>query len=300
MQMAKFSSRYHYDPRVPSEPLLEDAPEWMRVAYLNTVLNPITYVDMDTRYGNTNNAPLGIKSLYKDFCGLVRQDEDPNAYDSWNCWEYLKAEVSKTPWYRFYDFVEHVGKRLCDIDHEDPFSSAKFDDYKTAVNKLFAEERIGWRLNEESEFVREIPKALSERIGKTGQLLGDSFEPARAHYRKACRYVLQPPLDPENAIKEVISAIESAGSVLNPGAKTLGDIVKEMRKKQSIPSLLISMMDKFYAYASDEPAVRHGSALSSSVQLVDAEFCLHVGAAFLRYLIETYNIAQKTRAMPTS
>jgi len=55
------------------------------------------------------------------------------------------------------------------------------------------------------------------------------------------------------------------------------------------------MIEKFYAYASDEPAVRHGSAVNSSVQLADAEFCLHVGGAFLRYLIETDSIAQKVR-----
>jgi hypothetical protein len=298
--MPKFSSKFQYDPRVPKETVLEDAPSWMRTAYLNTILDSVTYIDMDDRYTNPNNLPLGVKSLYKQFCGMVRQEEDSTAFDSWHCWEFLKSEISNTPWYYFYDFVEHVGKRLREIDQQDPLAEGwsrtfGFDNYKEKVNHLFQEERIGWRLNEESELTREIPKALVDRVSKTTELLVSVFEPARVHYGKACRYVLQSPLDPENAIKEVISAIESAGRVLNPGTKTLGDVVKEMRRKKAVPSLLISMIEKFYAYASDEPAVRHGSAVSSGVQLADAEFCLHVGGAFLRYLIETDNIAQKTR-----
>src|SRR5262249_52766935 len=138
----------------------------------------------------------------------------------------------------------------------------------------------------------------SKRLEQTAALLFGKFEPARVHYRKACRYVLQHPADPENAIKEVVSAVESVGRELHPGTATLGDVIKQMKKTRALPALLISMMEKFYAYASDEPAVRHGSSVGSSVQMADAEFCLHVGGAFLRYLIETDKLSARAKTVP--
>ena len=95
--------------------------------------------------------------------------------------------------------------------------------------------------------------------------------------------------DPENAIKEVTSAIESAGRVLYPKANTLGKVVKEMEKDEFWPSHLVAMIEKYWAYASSEPAIRHGAPVTSRVLVRDAEFCLHVGAAIIRYLIDAHN-----------
>lgn len=127
---------------------------------------------------------------------------------------------------------------------------------------------------------------MAKRIEATDAKLADKFEPARRHYQKAIQYTLGTQSDPENAIKEVTSAIESVGKSFYTKTTTLGDVVKEMRKDNTWPSHLVSMIEKYYAYASSEPAVRHGSAVSSRVLLSDAEFCLHVGAAIIRYLID--------------
>ena len=100
-------------------------------------------------------------------------------------------------------------------------------------------------------------------------------------------------MDPENAIKEITSAVESVGRVFYPAADTLGEVAKEMRRDASWPSPLVSMIEKFYAYASSEPAVRHGAPVASRVGIADAEFCLHVGVALIRYLIEKHNSQKK-------
>jgi hypothetical protein len=79
--------------------------------------------------------------------------------------------------------------------------------------------------------------------------------------------------------------VESLERILYPTATTLGDVVKEMRKENVLPQQLISMIEKFYAYACAEPAVRHGAPVPSKVIIDDAEFCLHTGAAVMNYLI---------------
>jgi len=288
-----FSRRYGYDPRLPSEPILEDAPIWLRIAYINGVLSDFTYVDRDSRYPNPEGKPLGIKALNEIISVQLRQEIDDAAYDSWYCWEYLTGLIKECQWYEFYDIVEIVGKQVKAAEDEwsvwpsdkEQVDRYGFEAYRRRVNELFIEERISWRLDADGLLKREIPSVLGRRMQAAQEELKDEFEPAREHYRKAVRYIYERPVDPENSIKEIVSALESVGRVLYPRTSTLGDVAKELRKAQAIPPLLVSVIEKFYGYASAEPAVRHGAPVPSRVLLNDAEFCLHLGIALIRYLI---------------
>ncbi len=307
--MSKFSSRFGFDPRIPKEPVLEDAPEWVRTRYCNEILEPLCYIDMDTRQSNDEMRPLGIKKLYEDFCIITRQDTDSEAFDSWHCWDYLKSVLRSTDWLSFYDFIEIVGQQIKNIDEEDLWYRADdwrskfgFENYRQKLNGVFSEERIGWRLNDKSLLVREIPSTLEKKISANFSLLQDELAPARKHYLKAVRYMLERgEIDPENVIKEITSAVESVGRVYYPGAKTLGDVAGKMKKTNSVPPMLVSLIEKYYGYASSEPAIRHGAPIASRVTLPDAEFCLHVGTALIRYIVETHrarNNSSKTLKQP--
>lgn len=58
-----------------------------------------------------------------------------------------------------------------------------------------------------------------------------------------------------------------------------------MRKDGSVSPMLITVIEKFYAYANAEPAVRHGCDKDSYVLEHNAELALHFAAAFIRTLI---------------
>ena len=296
----KFSNRYGYDPRQPKEPILEDASEWVRVAYFDKVLIEFTYIDNDRRYPNDTDAPLGTKALHEKFCYSIREETDATYYDSAYCEESLKDHLRSTPWYHFYDFVELVGTelKLAEINHsfDDKWlEKFGFESYRANVNRLFSQERIAWRLNPESVLIRTLPSDLEKRMNEVDAQLKDKFAPAREHFKKARRYCMEHPLDPENSIKEIVSSLESVARTLFPGATTLGDALKEMRKKSYIPRMLIPVFEKFYAYANAEPAVRHGSSFPSSVNLMDAELALHTGLALIRYLIQRSELKPEGR-----
>jgi AbiJ N-terminal domain 4 len=282
--MTRFSRRFGYDPNLPKQPILEAAPESLRTAYLNTILDGITYKNYPTE------APIGADDIGKRFYDILRQDASDSLYVS--PWSHLKWLVRDVGWFNFYDFVELVGETVKEVESrghtEFWLTTYGFDSYKTKVNRLFSEDRIGWRLNEESQLVRDIPKPLSSRMSEISAALADDNQAARAHYGKAILYATGIHADPENAIKEITSAVESVGRRYYPNAGTLGDVVKEMRKERELPPHLVSLIEKFYAYASSEPAVRHGGAVPSRVVLADAEFCLHVGGALIRYLLEKH------------
>lgn len=262
---------------------MEDAPEWMRIQYTNGVLSKLTYVDGDSRYQNRERAPLGIKALGEKFFVALRQETDSNLYDSFYCWETLKDLVRGVEWYHFYDFVEIVGNELLKAKPKDKRFS--FEQYRSHVNDLFFENRVAWRLSAAGELRREMPGALQQLNETTEAALKDAFEPARAHYRKAFRYTFERPIDPENSIKEIVSAIESVGKIFYPSAATLGQVIKEMRAESKLPSTMIAVLEKFYVMSNAEPGVRHGSDKKSSISVQDAELALHLGVAFIRYLM---------------
>jgi hypothetical protein len=267
--------------------VLEDAPDGMRIVYTNSILEPLTW-DAKYDHDNRENRPLESFRLVREFCAIARQ-EIPDFPASTTHWSDLKSLLTEASWFNFYDFVEGVGQMLKSAEDAFPglLEQFSFATYKKRVNELFHEDRIGWRLNDKSELEKHIPPSLTKRLAATDAALADKFEPARKHYQKAIQYTLGTQTDPENAIKEVTSAIESVGRVFYPKATTLGKVVKEMEKEQGWPSMLVSMIEKYYTYASSEPAVRHGGTVSSRVLLRDAEFCLHVGAAIIRYLVDS-------------
>ncbi len=271
-----FSKRFGYS-SIKDDEILEDAPMWVRKSYETKVLD--TFVNRGG-YGVTSLALIDAWKIEWDLIVYLRLNIEPDS-ESLLIYDFLE----NCEWYYFYDFVEFIGIKLREVESDDTDKRYGFPAYRTAVNNHFSNANVGWRMNENGRLKRETTKALDIKLQSIENQLTDEFEPAREHYKKAVRYINERPLDPENSIKEIVSAIESAGRVIYPKTTTLGDVVKELRNSKLMPRHLITIVEKFYAYASDEPAVRHGAPVSSRVALDDAEFAMHLGAALIRYLI---------------
>ena len=155
------------------------------------------------------------------------------------------------------------------------------------MNALLLEDRIGWRLNDKSALHRQNPKAITDRIESTESRLTDRFTAAKTHYQKASQYLYQHPLDEANSIKEIVSAVESIAKTIDPKASTLGDAIKRARKSDRIPSQILDVLEKFYAYANGAPLVRHGHVQANGPGIAEAELAFLTGIAFARYLIDT-------------
>jgi len=231
--------------------------------------------------------PLRPGYLYHQLCLILRKR--PERYESTDhCWDILASLLLSCEWFEFYDAVEQIGEELQEVESrpvgDDYRESYGYGTYARAVNALLAEENVGWRLDGHGDLVRQTPAAVQRPLDRAAEDLSD-FAAARQHFIKARRFVHHHPIDAENGIKEIVSALESVGKTLYPGTATLGDVVKAMRSEKALPPQLIAMIERFYAYASSEPAVRHGASVPSRVLLADAEFALHVGTATIRYLL---------------
>lgn len=289
--MAKFSSRYGYDPKGSGPARIEEASEWLRNNYWSLAIAELLYIDKDKRYSNAEEVPLPTKELGEQFCRRILREEPERAMsDSWHCMEELQRLITTAKWYHFYDFVELVGERLREAERRrDAAWKAKFGfgTYQKKVNSLLAEDRVAWTLSSKGEFLRDVPAEYTSAMNEVEAALKGELEPARDHYGKAFRFIYERPLDPENGIKEIVSAVESLGKIIYPGTKSLGDVVKKLRADEAAPQGIVTLIDKFYGFANAEPAVRHGGAVSSSVSIHDAEFCFLVGVGLIRYLLRT-------------
>lgn len=296
----KFSHRFGFDPSRQAGPIVEDAPDWLRKEYLLRIVDKLTYIDLDSRQKNDENRPLGVKQLNERLSIESKREMQNDDWDSWSCTEGLHATVMDGTWYQFYDCVEVVGEALVeaepryrtDDETSELFSAPreyeryKYPAYRDAVNALFNKHNVSWRLNAHGNLETALPKDLSSRIEALEAKLTDEFAPARVHFAKARAYVLGTHKDPENSIKESISALESVCRVIYPKASSLGKALGQMRSDSIAPARLITAFERFYEYANDEPGVRHGARHAPAAQLLDAELSLHLAVALIRYTIE--------------
>lgn len=296
--MEIFSRRHQYDPQIPRDPVIKDAPKVLRLEYYKKVLILLTYIDGDSRYSR-DKRPLGIKELCEELCLLFHEEPSDNLWDSWFCTEELKGLIMSSPWYHFFDAIEYIGQKLIKIEQDESLDlnpKLSFGFYKEITNGVLANNFVVWRINNSGVLEREIPKELQKDLRQIEKILETNFSVALSHIRKARRFVLNRPLDPENAIKEAISAVESYGRALYPGTSTLGDVVKKLRKTPFSP-LMVIIIEKFYAFASSEPGVRHGGTVSSRISLADADFCLYVAVALIGYLNKLHSKKPKKEAV---
>lgn len=266
-----------------NEVIFDDAPKQTRVGYYKGVLNH--FIISSGR--NPRPEPLECYETHEKFCALIRDESEPWDYCQENSWDGLTYHLKEVTWMEFFDFVELAGK--CLIKDDDPFRSESysFESYRSKVNALFEEDLIGWRLDSNSELTRSIPQTLTSRVLSTKELVDNSFEPARDHYKKAVQYLYQHPIDPANSIKEIISALESIGKILYPGTSTMGHVIKKLKKSDKHPKLLLDVYEKIYAYANATPSIRHGHTEVANITLHEAELLLHTGIALIRYLVDT-------------
>lgn len=147
----------------------------------------------------------------------------------------------------------------------------------TATSKLLADFPTGAFPGSE--------RPILERIAD--RLAAPRYESARAHFDRAHEFHQTTPADLPNAVKEAVAAVESlALKVLGLTSGTLGDCIKELRRRGLVPPPLDKPFEALWGYASEQPGVRHGKPTKANVPPAEALFMLNMAAAAILYLLE--------------
>ena len=152
----------------------------------------------------------------------------------------------------------------------------------TAANAILAREGSGYRFVGgvimpviDDEEMAEV-EAVVEHVGP--------FDAASEHIKQAIRLFRdRDNPDYRNAIKESISAVESAVRIASQDPKA--DIEKGLQKLGVHPQLKQAWTN-LYNWTSDESGVRHAMKGTPQVGLAEARYMVVICSAFINYLVE--------------
>ena len=123
--------------------------------------------------------------------------------------------------------------------------------------------------------VQEIEQALENR-----------YAPVRAHIEEALNLMSDRKApNYRNSIKESISAVEATCNLLAGKKVTLGQCLKDVKRKIGLHSALENAFSSLYGYTSSAEGIRHALMDESTLSFDDAKFMLVSCSAFVNYLI---------------
>jgi hypothetical protein len=231
---ARFSTRHGFL-RKDEEPLIyHDAPEQVRVGLLSIV------------HDDLKRSPSQLRDLV---CGVLRVRPNSTNWSEYpNIWDEVQQLVHKAEWFRFYDIVEAFVKEYQ--------RSGEAKNFESAINALFDEERIGWRLQKGGlelhgdESLEEVLGNVKEELKKSGyQVAASELTEARSDLSR------RPTPDLSGAIHHAMAALESvAREVGGDRKRTLGEIIK--KSPGLFPPPVDEAAAKLWGFASEQ--ARHG------------------------------------------
>lgn len=259
---------------------LDDMDENLRTALFNRLYGFFR----TTWEGEYTYVPLEESSCYgySSACGTavnIWADCWKRPMDEWpgGCAYFLrdlKDWIMESRWNEVYDLVEFI---LDDYPSERLFS---------ALNDALEKEMSGYRIvgkevvpiSDECEL-----EALEESLA-----VGDGFAGARTHIGSALDKLAQrPEPDLRNAVKEAISAVESAACVITGDAgATLGKALNVLESQGHLHPALKSAWSKMYGYTSDEDGIRHAlSGADACIDFATTKYMVVSCAAFVNLLV---------------
>ena len=262
--MTSFSERHGYRPDRSQVFQFEEMDDRLRNTIWN-FLGEYFFTDAFERHAERIISGVWINAIGKPFDELLMFGRLETEYAR----EVVSNWYFKAAWHEIYDVLEYVLRN----------TSSKSDQHM--ANAILSREGAAYRfiggviapITNEDELA-EVEDALQ----RTGP-----FDAASQHIKQAVNHISdRGNPDVRNAIKEAISAVESAVKVAsgNPQA----DIEKGL-KKLGLHSQLEQAWKNMYNWTSDEGGVRHGKEEISQVGLPEARYMVVASSAFVNYLI---------------
>lgn len=252
-----FSQRHGHKP-VRMEPQRESMDDDLRSGLWNV------FSDVVLRHCQYNGEPyFGVPELIWTEYYKKSADEMPRRDD------YFKRVFAQAPWFEVYDIVEivSVGKRPSD-----------------SFNRILKRDNAAYRIIDG----KVTPIVDETEVAEVNSVLeGDSaqFKLARDHIARAVElYSQRPVADYRNAIKESISAAESAACALT-GERNFKDALRKLQSSGLHPALA-GVFNQLYGYTSDESGIRHALVDGATAGPAEAHYLLVSCSAFISYLMQ--------------
>jgi len=270
-----FSQRYGHKP-IRTKLQIEEMDNELRAGLWNMIYASYNWDSMRDFYSVYYDE--FFKDIMADFfkkpvIGRLNPDDVFKFFSKWF--------IDKASWDEIYSFIEF----LLSISRDDVLNSGEFQELSDGINKILEQEISGYRLVN-GKFVPITNEVEIEEI-EQAQLPKNRWKTVSEHISTAVDQAFRRKKpDYRNAIKEAISAVESACRIITGNNKaTLGQALKTLEKAGvKLHPAYQEGFSRLYGYTSDEDGIRHGGIDMAQVSFEDAKFMIVACSAFVNYL----------------
>lgn len=250
-------------------PMYNDASDGLRYG-LREVLEDLGY-----------KTPTAQRSV---LCKALRISPDPY---SWSDYPNVDNEVAELV------AIEPPEQFLAGIQRLPKFLVAeRVQQYYEAMNALFAEERVDYRF-ESGTIVRLVTEQIHAAIEQAKVALEDAkFAEPRRQLERGYDFLIGPPADWANAIKEAANSVEGALQVIYGQPGTSLTTIVSANFPEDVPSGVKKLFQAIYSQASGTTGARHASIGGNKPTGPRAELALHVAAALHKFAVSELDTSQ--------
>ncbi|RZO62398.1 MAG: hypothetical protein EVA89_09175 [Sandaracinaceae bacterium] len=274
----KFSERRGVSPpQMPLEP--EGMPSTLRNRLWTVVRARIgMWSELDTFDGELRPS----RQVYELWDGHYRESSDtlPSAMNE--VLDLLRAKFLKSTWHEIYDLLEFIAGL-------DSRTRPRKQSFPQVVNQVLEEELAAWRF-----IGLQLQQVTgSDEMASITEATESTVDGVRLHIRAALQCLAQrPDPDTRNAIKEAVSAVESAArSVTGRDSAVYSALAQRLAADGAHPQF-VQAWKNLYSYTSDAGGVRHGAKDGEEIPSVDeAKLFVITASAFTNYLVAHYATA---------
>ena len=274
VSMTSFSERFGYKPRRTRLHQYEAMDSRLRNAIWNFLLEAFL--------SSTPTVQAQIEIIWTDVIG-GRLDDFPAQDDielhlvdegsvSFLARDALRAWYLEATWNEVYDLLEFLlrgSQDERDVGNANSVLSGEGSAYRFVAGAIAPLTNDGELA--EIEAAAELPNPFlgaSEHIRRALVLLSNKEHP-----------------DPSNAIKESISAVESAAEVATEGKVGMRKALQRME----VHPQLAQAWSNMYNWTSDEDGIRHGMKELPTVGIAEARYMVVACSAFVNYLVAKHS-----------
>ncbi|MEE1962000.1 hypothetical protein V1387_04830 [Allomuricauda taeanensis] len=269
-----FSERYgHATPRESLQ--LNSIHEKLRIKIWNCIdLNFISTLNSRFKDYNSNHESI-CRVIWTEF--LERDIDAMHPFKvrlGVSFFQDVRSIYNKMEWFEVYEFIENLSI----------LDQIEFDGHFTKdINIALEAEHSGYRLVN-NQVLKITDKGEIESIEEA--IESNKESPASTHLKAAINLLSIKNPDYRNSIKESISAVESACSILVDKPKaTLGDALNILEREYNLHPALKKSFNSLYGYTSDAGGIRHKMKQGDEEpEHGDAIFMLVSASAFINYL----------------
>ena len=147
-------------------------------------------------------------------------------------------DLGRADWVRVYDLIPRLGHEFRQV--------RRFDQFRLAVNRILAGNRVVWDLAADGTLTRILPHEATASVSHAmAELNKPEFEPARRLLEDAIEAYNARPQRPRDACANAFDAMEAVGkTALSIPTATLADVLDEIRRRDTLSGEITQVLQR--------------------------------------------------------